>query len=169
MKSERSCHLRRARARAIASSAEIEPAVPASSSASRRTASSTHSCSISASERDSRLFRSSWARLARDEGSSASAARLSCSTVTNITSLEEGINRTVILLLRRATRRFHVVSERHPAPMLFPLPGMVVDDLGTSWTCSINMSNNRFVLDTLRQQTIRSRVKVAVSSTAWSR
>src|SRR5450759_3445468 len=56
---EAQAHLRRARALAMASSAGIVWAVPASISALRRSASSSHSCSISASDNVSRLFRSS--------------------------------------------------------------------------------------------------------------
>ena len=61
-------HARRARARAITSSTGLEPAEPESSSASRRTASSSHILSTSESLRSSRLLMSRLARCARASG-----------------------------------------------------------------------------------------------------
>ena len=78
---ERQRHARRARARAIAAATGLEPAEPESSSASRRTAPSSHSPSTSESLRSSRLLMSWLARCARASGARRMASLCSSSMV----------------------------------------------------------------------------------------
>ena len=78
---QRSGHPRAARACAATSSPGIVSTAPATMASSRRTDSCRHNCSISLSDKSSRLSSRSWASFARAVWSSRRAARQSSSTV----------------------------------------------------------------------------------------